>query len=147
MPQEMKKRLVNTPAGAGGEDGEGRGTHREKKERVCSATCMVRGGGEGGGKRKERMRRAGGKKGADAACASKREHGGAVTTFEWRCERPDGRARWRDDGRERRRSADTADLFWAVASNTVRAPRRHLSTLLEGFVIACMCNPSGPERS
>jgi len=111
MPQEMKKRLVNTPAGAGGEDGEGRGTHREKKERVCSATCMVRGGGEGGGKRKGRMRRAGaqkeggggekkgrmrragGKKGADAACASKREHGGAVKTIEWRCERSDGRAR------------------------------------------------------
>jgi len=37
------------------------------------------------GHKKERMRR-----------ASKREHGGAVTTIEWWCERADGGANWRD---------------------------------------------------
>jgi len=57
---------------------------------------------EGGGERKGRMRRANAKKGADAARASKREHGGAVTKIEWCCERPDRAARWRDDERERR---------------------------------------------
>jgi len=83
----------------------------EKNERQYSATCMACGWGEGGGQRMGKMRRAGAKKGvgggakkgadaergpeegADAARASKREQGGAVTTMEWCCERPDGGAR------------------------------------------------------
>jgi len=83
----------------------------EKKEREYSATCMACGWGEGGVQRKGLMRRAGaekgggggGKKGADAECgpeeganaarASKREHGGVVTTMEWWCEGPGREAR------------------------------------------------------
>ena len=51
-----------------------------KEEGGCGARVQRK--GEGGGERKGRMRRAGAKKGADAARASKREHGGAVTTIE-----------------------------------------------------------------
>ena len=80
----------------------------ENNEREDSATCMACGWGEGMGQRRGQMRsgRGGGKKwadaergpkeGADAARASKRERGGAVTTMEWASERPDGEARWRD---------------------------------------------------
>ena len=73
------------------------------------------------GQRKGRMRR-----------VSKREQCGAVKTMEGWWERPDGGARWRDDGRElRRRGAHTAakiraaDHFWAFLRNTVGVPRRH----------------------
>ena len=66
------------------------------------------------------MRRARAKKGADAARVSKREQGGAVKTMEGWWERPDRGARWRDDGRERRRGGAhtaakirAADHFWA----------------------------------
>jgi len=87
---------------------------KEKNEQEYSATCKACGWGEGGAKRKGQMRRAAAKKGggggakkrggcgarpkegADAARSSKREHGGAVTTMKWWCERPDGGARWRD---------------------------------------------------
>jgi len=95
----------------------------------CGARAQRKGeGGEGG---KGRVRHAGAKTGTDAARASKKEHGGAVTTIEWWCERPDGGVRWRDDGRERKRSADTvakmraADHFWAVVSNTVHPQLIH----------------------
>jgi len=75
----------------------------EQNEREYSATRMARGWGEGGGQRKGQMRHAGAQKragrggkkgadaergpkeGADASRASKREHGGAVTTMEWWC--------------------------------------------------------------
>jgi len=92
----------------------------------------VRRGGRGGGEINGRIRRAGAEKGADEASASKREHGGSMTAMEGCCEGPDGGARWRDDGRGRRRSADMAakmraadhsgDLVW----NTVGVPGRHL---------------------
>jgi len=65
------------------------------------------------------------------ASASKREHGGAVTTMEGCCERPDGGARWRDDGRGRRRGADVpakmraADYFGALVWS-MGVPGRHL---------------------
>jgi len=73
----------------------------EKNEREYSATCMACGWGERVGQRKAQMRRVGAKKGggggakkgadaerapregADAARASKREHGCAVTTIEY----------------------------------------------------------------
>jgi len=48
------------------------------------------GGGNGAKKGAEAGR---GPEGADAARASKREDGGAVTTMEWWWERPDGGAR------------------------------------------------------
>jgi len=84
----------------------------EKNEREYSPTCMACGWGEGGGQIQGQMRRAGAKngggggakkgadaergpkEGADAARPSKREHGGAVTTMEHWCKRPDGGARW-----------------------------------------------------
>jgi len=49
-------------------------------------------GGEGGAKKGADAER-GPKEGADEARASKREHGGALTTMEWWCKRADGGAR------------------------------------------------------
>ena len=49
--------------------------------------------GGGGGAKKVADAERGPEEGADAARASKREYGGAVTTMEWWCERPDGGAR------------------------------------------------------
>jgi len=79
-------------------------TWRAKQVRECSANCMVSGGRGGGEAQKgARMWRAGAKKAADAARVSKREHGGEVRTMKGWWERPEGGARWRDNGRERRR--------------------------------------------
>jgi len=52
-----------------------------------------KGGGAGERKVADAQRKP--KEGVEAARASNREHGGAVTTMEWWCERPGGGARWR----------------------------------------------------
>jgi len=92
--------------------------------------------GEGGGTKKGADAERGPKEGADAALASKREHGGAVTTMEWWCERPDGGPRWQD-GETTEESRDvvlTLPQRGALLTisgplcgvDTVGVPRRHL---------------------
>ena len=174
MPQEVKKRRVSTAAGAVGGAGKHVERTEEKNKPEYSATCMACGWGEGGGQRKGQMRRAvarkagagGGKKGAgaervpkegaDAARASKREQGDAVTTMEWWCECPNEGARWRDGEtmEESGHAVLTLPQRGALLTisgpscgvYTVGVPQVHPKTLLKESVVACMCNPSGPER-
>jgi len=69
------------------------GREGSKERGRCGARAQRK--GEGGVQKKGADAERGPKEGADAARVSKREHGGAVMTMEWWCERPDGGARWR----------------------------------------------------